>query len=179
MRKFSGVDTMQFPIFPALILGLLFSLCGLSGGGPSPPPSVQPGVSGGDCGVFAADGADCFEAAMQRCNPAKVMLFEQVPPVSAEIKGSQLSTSCAVTVRGLGKAEIDRIMLENSAQQWEVDEMNARIDSSAGFSGLAGLSATCVVDKLKATTFAESYVYVCNGPLIDEIKRLGLAEKFA
>ena len=145
----------------------------------SPPPSVQPGVSGGDCGVFAADGADCFEAAMQRCNPAKVMFYELVPPVSAEIKGSQLSTSCAVTVRGLGKAEINRIMVENYASEWELDDMNAKINSSPGFSGLEGLTANCVVEKLEAKSFASAYMYTCSGPLIDEINRLGLTEKFA
>ncbi|HSB47102.1 MAG TPA: hypothetical protein VLD37_03745 [Candidatus Bilamarchaeum sp.] len=165
-------------IIPALMVISLFSLCGMTGGGPAQQPVTGEGF-GGDCGVFSADGQDCFEASMQRCAPAKVMLFEHVPPAIAEITGPQLDTSCAVTVRGISKAQIGRILAENSGSQEEIDDINARIDSSPGFSGLDGLTATCIVDKLGAEKFATSYTYSCNGPLIDEIRRLGLVEKFA
>src|SRR5512143_1778716 len=165
---------METAIIPALLIGVLLTSCG----GAS-QPLLQNATGPSDCGVFAADGQDCFEAAMASCSPSTVMLFEKVPPVSASITGTSGSSSCVVTLRGMGKAEIDRTMLANSAAQWEVDDMNAKIDSSPGFSGLEGKTATCIVGKLKASEFATSYTYSCSGPLVDSIKGMGLVEKFA
>ena len=165
---------MESVIVPLLLIGVLLTSCG----GAS-QPLLQNVTAPSDCGVFAADGQDCFEAAMASCSPSTVMLFEKVPPVSASITGASGSSSCVVTVRGVGKAEIDRTMLSNSAAQWEVDDMNAKIDTSPGFSSLEGKTATCIVGKLKAAEFATSYAYSCSGPLIDSIKSMGLIEKFA
>jgi hypothetical protein len=106
------------------------------------------------------------------------MFFDGVPPVRAEIEGASIGASCSLTLHGISKAEVERTMLDNYANQREVDEMNAKIDAAPGFSSLEGKTATCVVEKLKADVLAKSYVYMCSGPLIDEIRRLGLAEKF-
>lgn len=165
---------MESAIIPAFLIGLLLTSCG----GAS-QPLLQNTSAPSDCGVFSADGQDCFEAAMASCSPSTVLLFENVPPVSASITGTSGSSSCVISVRGMGKAEIDRIMLSNGASQSEVDGLNAKIDTSPGFSSLEGKTGTCIVGKLKASEFATSYTYSCSGPLIDSIKGMGLVEKFA
>src|SRR4030095_16236892 len=98
---------MEFPIVPSLLVALLLPLCSMSN-----PPSVPPMAVGGDCGVFSADGQDCFEAAMNSCTPAKVLLFEGVPPVSAEIQSANVGGStCSVSLKGIGKSENERDIL--------------------------------------------------------------------
>ncbi len=165
---------MQFPIVPALLIAVLLSGCG-----GITPPAANTSESVSACGVFAADGQSCFETAMASCANSTVMLFDRVPPVSAKIVGpASGGSSCSVTLRGMSQAEIDKTMLDNSASQWEVDDMNAKIANATGFSTLEGESATCVVDKLKVREFASSYIYSCSGPLIDDINRLGLAKRF-
>ncbi|MFN7990755.1 MAG: hypothetical protein U0R44_01215 [Candidatus Micrarchaeia archaeon] len=155
---------MQTYLAPILVLGILLSACGVT----SPAASVQ------DCGVLAADGESCFYQAMDTCSPATVMIFEKVPPLSARIEGGDGSV-CRMSLRGIGKAEIDKTMLENSASQWEVDDLNARIDGMAGFQGLAGKTASCSVERSELPRFVNgTFMDRCSGPLIDEIRKLAL-----
>src|SRR5262249_16258366 len=104
---------------------------------------------------------------------------DKVPPVSARIDSTAGGSSCTVTISAINEGTIDRIMLSNSASQYEVDQLNAKIDASPGFQALEGKSATCVVDKLKAQEFALSYPYICTGPLADAIKNSDLMKRFS
>ncbi len=164
---------MNAVLFPGILVALLLSACGIAGNAPAQQALAT------DCGVYAADGASCFQQALSSCSPATVMFDVGVPPVRATITGpASGGSSCQVGLSGVSKDEVDRVMLANSASQYEVNDMNSRIDRAGGFGGLVGKTADCTVGKLKADEFASSYMYECFGPLTDDIKSLGIAKAF-